>query len=83
VQHRDFAGVVEAGHWPPAGRLIFRLFTGRFGDHRDWADIEAWARMIVAQAERSAGSPRSGQVQRPWKTASPGSIMKQSDISDR
>ncbi|HVX46749.1 MAG TPA: flavodoxin domain-containing protein [Mycobacteriales bacterium] len=56
--HRDFAGVVEAGHWPPTGRLIFRLFTGRFGDHRDWADIETWARMIVAQAERSAGSSR-------------------------
>lgn len=46
--HRDFAGVVDKDHWPLSGRLVFRLLTGRFGDHRDWADIDSWSDRIAS-----------------------------------
>ncbi|WP_457030763.1 flavodoxin domain-containing protein [Kitasatospora sp. P5_F3] len=41
-QH-DFAGAVAPAHWPPVGRLVFGVMGGRYGDHRDWAEIETWA----------------------------------------
>ncbi|MER7751923.1 flavodoxin domain-containing protein [Kitasatospora sp. NPDC097643] len=43
----DFAGAVEPGHWPVTGRLVFRLMGGRFGDHRDWAEVDDWGREIA------------------------------------
>jgi len=41
--HRHFAGSVEPKHWNWVGRGFIRLSRGRYGDHRDWADIAAWA----------------------------------------
>lgn len=41
--HRDFAGVIGPDQWGRIGNLVLRAFGGRFGDHRDWADIERWA----------------------------------------
>jgi menaquinone-dependent protoporphyrinogen oxidase len=45
--HRYFAGAVERGHWSRLGDLFLRAFGGTFGDHRDWADIDAWADSIA------------------------------------
>ena len=44
--HRNFAGVIERDHWGAAGNVLLRAVGGSFGDHRDWADIDAWADQI-------------------------------------
>jgi menaquinone-dependent protoporphyrinogen oxidase len=49
--HRLFSGVFEADHVPFLGRLIFRLVGGRYGDYRDWAEIDAWAEDIASHLE--------------------------------
>lgn len=46
--HRFFAGVIERSHWNALGRLFFLATGGRYGDHRDWADIDQWATEIIA-----------------------------------
>lgn len=46
--HRYFAGVIEKWHWNRLGGLFFLVTGGRYGDHRDWADIERWADAIAA-----------------------------------
>jgi menaquinone-dependent protoporphyrinogen oxidase len=51
-EYRVFAGVIDARRWPLLPRLLFRLLGGRFGDNRDWHDIEAWARQIAATLDR-------------------------------
>ncbi|HZP54582.1 flavodoxin domain-containing protein [Actinocrinis sp.] len=43
VGHHLFSGVVTPECLPRIGRVIFRLIGGRYGDHRDWHEIEAWA----------------------------------------
>ncbi|GAA4990107.1 flavodoxin domain-containing protein [Kitasatospora paranensis] len=53
--HRNFAGAVARGHWPPAGRLVFRAMGGRYGDHRNWADVTAWAERIAASLAEQSG----------------------------
>lgn len=53
--HHDFAGVVAADHWPVGGRLVFRMMGGRFGDHRDWAEIDDWTAGIAHGL--AAGTP--------------------------
>ncbi|MBP0450599.1 flavodoxin domain-containing protein [Kitasatospora sp. RG8] len=52
--HHDFSGAVESEHWPFPGRVAFRLMGGRYGDHRDWADIDRWTESI---ARRLASGP--------------------------
>jgi menaquinone-dependent protoporphyrinogen oxidase len=47
--HRNFAGAVERSHWDRAGHLFLKAFGGRYGDHRDWPDIDAWADGIARQ----------------------------------
>lgn len=46
VEHRLFTGVVTAGAFGWFGALVFRLVGGRFGDFRDWAEIERWSASI-------------------------------------
>jgi len=41
--YRVFAGAIERRQWPLASRLFFHAFGGRFGDNRDWPEIDAWA----------------------------------------
>ncbi|MER7172153.1 flavodoxin domain-containing protein [Streptomyces mesophilus] len=41
--HRLLSGVIRPGHLPLTGRLVFRLMGLRYGDLRDWPQIEAWA----------------------------------------
>lgn len=54
--YRVLAGVIERGRWPAAARLLFHVMGGRFGDNRDWADIDAWARTITRQLRLDSGS---------------------------
>ncbi|RZL77090.1 MAG: hypothetical protein EOP32_26300 [Rhodococcus sp. (in: high G+C Gram-positive bacteria)] len=48
--HRFFAGAIAPGDWPGAGRLVFRLMGGRYGDARDWTAIDRWSATIRATA---------------------------------
>jgi menaquinone-dependent protoporphyrinogen oxidase len=40
---RLFSGVVLPSQLPFTGRLVFRLLGGRYGDFRDWDEIDRWA----------------------------------------
>ncbi|HET8528749.1 MAG TPA: flavodoxin domain-containing protein [Gaiellaceae bacterium] len=48
-EYRVFQGVVQKHQWPLWSRIFFHAFGGRFGDHRDWATVDAWARRISAE----------------------------------
>jgi menaquinone-dependent protoporphyrinogen oxidase len=48
-EHRNFAGAIARSHWPATGRASFRAMGGRYGDHRNWPVIDAWADLIAAQ----------------------------------
>ncbi len=45
--HHGFAGAIQAGDWSKLGNLLLRAFGGRPGDHRNWAEVDAWADSIV------------------------------------
>jgi len=47
ARHRFFAGAIERSHWNVLGRAFFAVTGGRYGDHRDWADIGRWADTIA------------------------------------
>ncbi|WP_017594149.1 flavodoxin domain-containing protein [Nocardiopsis potens] len=53
--HRLFAGALRPGHLPLAGRVIYRLMRGRYGDFRDWAGIDAWAAAIAVELSAAEG----------------------------
>jgi menaquinone-dependent protoporphyrinogen oxidase len=46
-EYRVFAGVIQRHQWPLRSRLFFHAFGGRFGDNRDWPEIEGWAKSIA------------------------------------
>jgi menaquinone-dependent protoporphyrinogen oxidase len=46
-EYRVFQGVIRKHQWPFWSRLLFHAFGGRFGDHRDWPAIDAWADHIA------------------------------------
>jgi menaquinone-dependent protoporphyrinogen oxidase len=46
-EYRVFQGVIRKHQWPFWSRMLFHAFGGRFGDHRDWPEIEAWADQIA------------------------------------
>jgi menaquinone-dependent protoporphyrinogen oxidase len=47
--HRLLSGVIRRDQLPVAGRVMFRLMGCRYGDFRDWAEIDAWADGIVRE----------------------------------
>ncbi|KOG54756.1 hypothetical protein ADK76_22885 [Streptomyces griseoflavus] len=47
VDHRLLAGAFEQEHTSLPGHLIFRAMGGHYGDHRDWREIDAWAKDIA------------------------------------
>jgi menaquinone-dependent protoporphyrinogen oxidase len=58
-EYRVFQGVIHKRQWPFWSRVLFHAFGGRFGDHRDWPVIEAWAdhvalSLIEADSTRAA-----------------------------
>jgi menaquinone-dependent protoporphyrinogen oxidase len=44
--HRAFAGVIREGDWGRMGGIFLRLAGGRYGDYRDWRDIDQWAQSV-------------------------------------
>ncbi len=46
-EYRVFAGAIERHQWPLPSRLFFHAFGGRFGDNRNWPEIDAWANKIA------------------------------------
>jgi menaquinone-dependent protoporphyrinogen oxidase len=55
--HRLFSGVIRREDLPLIGRLVFRAMGCRYGDHRDWAQIDAWADQVAARLTAEAGRP--------------------------
>lgn len=51
-EYRVFQGVIQKHQWPFWARVFFRAFGGRFGDHRDWAPVDAWAQQIAERVAR-------------------------------
>ena len=47
-EYRVFQGVIRKHQWPFWSRVFYHAFGGRFGDHRDWPTIDAWADRIAA-----------------------------------
>lgn len=43
VDHHAFVGAVERDHLPVKGRVMFRLMGGRYGDRRNWPEVDSWA----------------------------------------
>jgi menaquinone-dependent protoporphyrinogen oxidase len=59
-EHAVFAGAIQREHWPRSDRLIFKAMRGRYGDQRDWDDIDAWTDEIILglrSAPRSTPRP--------------------------
>ena len=54
-EYRVFAGKIERHQWPLPSRLFFYLFGGRFGDNRDWPQIDGWAESIARTLQVSEG----------------------------
>jgi menaquinone-dependent protoporphyrinogen oxidase len=50
-EHRNFAGAIMGSDWPATGRAFFRGTGGRYGDHRNWPAIDAWADLIAPQLD--------------------------------
>ncbi|GAB3652132.1 flavodoxin domain-containing protein [Streptomyces sparsus] len=47
VDRHRFPGVLEPGHFSLVGRWVYRWMGGKYGDFRDWEDVEAWAELIA------------------------------------
>jgi menaquinone-dependent protoporphyrinogen oxidase len=58
-EYRVFQGVIQKHQWPFWSRLFFHAFGGRFGGHRDWAEVEAWADAIARETTQLAADQRS------------------------
>ncbi|MFJ5708413.1 flavodoxin domain-containing protein [Streptomyces sp. NPDC093105] len=50
-EHQRFSGVIRREHLDRKAAALFRLLGCRYGDHRDWAAVEAWADDIAGQLE--------------------------------
>lgn len=44
--HHTFAGAVARDQYPFIGRVFLKAMGGRFGDHRNWPEIDAWAERV-------------------------------------
>lgn len=47
-EHRLLAGSLRPEHLPRFGRAVYRIMRGRYGDFRDWDEIDGWADAIAA-----------------------------------
>ncbi len=54
-----FAGVIDPDRFSLVGRLIVKILYGRYGDLRNWAEIDAWARGIAHQLADSQTASRA------------------------
>jgi menaquinone-dependent protoporphyrinogen oxidase len=63
--YRLFTGAFERGQVGPIGRLIFRGLGGRFGDLRNWEEVDGWAADIareLATGTAPSGSPSADRA---------------------
>ena len=56
-EHRNFAGAIAQSDWPIFGRAVFRAMGGRYGDHRNWPAVDAWADHIAAALTAARPTP--------------------------
>lgn len=71
-EHRNFAGAITRSQWSASGRAFFRASGGRYGDHRNWPAIDAWADLIAPQLHsKSSGmsQPACAQAHPPGEEA--------------
>lgn len=54
--HHAFAGAVQPGDWSQLGNLLLRAFGGRPGDHRNWAEVDAWADSIANDLRKTTAA---------------------------
>lgn len=54
--HHAFAGAIRPGDWSKVGNLLLRAFGGRPGDHRNWAEVDAWADSIVNDLRKTTAA---------------------------
>ncbi len=60
--YHAFAGVVVPDHWGLAGRVFMTGLGGRYGDHRDWDEVDEWAGGIAGSlAAQPAGRAAARQ----------------------
>lgn len=57
-EHRNFAGAIARSDWPAPARAFFRAMGGRYGDHRNWTAIDAWADRIATAVAAHAPARR-------------------------
>ena len=57
--HHDFAGAIERDQWPLPARAFMKAMGGRYGDHRNWPEIDAWAEGIANQLAAIAPGTRA------------------------
>lgn len=57
-EYRAFQGVIRRHQWPFWSRMLFHAFGGRFGDHRKWPVIDAWADHIARALPSPMGDVR-------------------------
>lgn len=63
-EHRLFSGVVTPDAFPErSSRFFFRVMGCRYGDFRDWAEIDRWAANIAAELGGGRVSGPVGVVQ--------------------
>jgi menaquinone-dependent protoporphyrinogen oxidase len=55
-EHRLFAGVLDRHRLGFGERALVAALRAPYGDFRDWAAIEAWARDIAAELRKAAGA---------------------------
>ncbi|MHA6794216.1 flavodoxin domain-containing protein [Pseudonocardia bannensis] len=61
--HRLFSGVYQKEqNRSLVGRALFAVLAGRYGDFRDWDDVDAWADDIADQLETRSREPRMQSV---------------------
>jgi menaquinone-dependent protoporphyrinogen oxidase len=61
-EYRVFRGVIHKHQWPFFSRVFFHAFGGRFGDHRDWPAIDAWADRIAGALSDHRGMRSDGRI---------------------
>jgi menaquinone-dependent protoporphyrinogen oxidase len=53
-EHRLFAGKDDGSSWPSPIRGLYHCLGGRFGDFRDWKEIDEWADSIAKELATGA-----------------------------
>lgn len=57
--HHLFSGVIRKEHLGRAGRFRFRLMGGRYGDFRNWDEVDRWADALRDELHTAGQQPTS------------------------